>query len=132
MRVKVIKKDGKPVAVRAAEINGRVINIALKDESNCLNWYNAIEKGIPSSAEWLTISENFEEVNKALKRAGGEPLKDEYYWSSSGDYYGDYHAWVVRPSDGSMYYDYKNLSYRVRCVFIVKKTKKDIYIYRTN
>lgn len=41
MRVKVIKKDGKPVAVRAAEINGRVINIALKDESNCLNWYNA-------------------------------------------------------------------------------------------
>ena len=45
MRVKVIKKDGKPVAVRAAEINGRVINIALKDESNCLNWYNALEKG---------------------------------------------------------------------------------------
>lgn len=51
MRVKVIEKYGKPVAVRAAEINGCVINIALKDESNCLNWYNVLEKGIPSPAE---------------------------------------------------------------------------------
>lgn len=121
MRVKVIKKDGKPVAVRAAEINGRVINIALKDESNCLNWYNAPEKGIPSPAEWLAISENFEAVNKALKRAGGEPLKDEYYWSSSENYYYASHAWVVRPSDGSMDYTFKLYSYRVRCVFIEEK-----------
>lgn len=122
MRVKVIKKDGKPVAVRAAEVNGRFINIALKDESNCLNWYNAPEKGIPSPAEWLAISENFEAVNKALKRAGGEPLKDEYYWSSSEtNYYYDSSAWVVRPSDGSMYYYGKNRRYRVRCVFIEEK-----------
>lgn len=121
MRVKVIKKDGKPVAVRAAEINGRVINIALKDESNCLNWYNALEKGIPSLAEWLAISENFEAVNKALKRAGGEPLKDEYYWSSSENYYYDGYAWVVRPSDGTMYGYSKGSSHRVRCVFIEEK-----------
>lgn len=121
MRVKVIKKDGKPVAVRAAEINGCVINIALKDESNCLNWYNALEKGIPSPAGWLAISENFEAVNKALKRAGGEPLKNKYYWSSSEiSYYGT-SAWVVRPSDGSMGNDYKLFSYRVRCVFIEEK-----------
>lgn len=121
MRVKVIKKDGKPVAVRAAEINGRVINIALKDESNCLNWYNALEKGIPSPAGWLAISENFEAVNKALKRAGGEPLKDEYYWSSSEYTNTASHAWVVRPSDGTVDYSYKNYSYRVRCVFIEEK-----------
>ena len=89
MRVKVIKKYGNPVAVSAAEITGRVINIALKDESNCLNWYNTLFKGIPSSAEWLAISENFEAVNKALKRAGGEPLKNEYYWSSSESLYYD-------------------------------------------
>lgn len=122
MRVKVIKKDGKPVAVRAAEINGRVINIALKDESNCLNWYNALEKGIPSLAEWLAISENFEAINKALKRAGGEPLRDAFYWSSSEDYYGGVHyAWYVRPSDGSMDGYGKKGSYRVRCVFIEEK-----------
>lgn len=121
MRIKVIKKDGKPVAVRAAEVNGRVINIALKDESNCLNWYNALEKGIPSLAEWLAISENFEAVNKALKRAGGEPLKDEYYWSSSEHYRYASHAWVVRPSVGSMYDGNKNGRDRVRCVFIEEK-----------
>lgn len=121
MKVKVIKKDGKPVAVRAAEVNGRVINIALKDESNCLNWYNAPEKGIPSPAEWLAISENFEAVNKALKRAGGEPLKDEYYWSSSENYYYASHAWVVRPSVGSMDDYVKTYSGRVRCVFIEEK-----------
>ena len=121
MRVKVIKKDGKPVAVRAAEVNGRVINIALKDESNCLNWYNAVEKGIPSPTEWLAISENFEAVNKALKRAGGEPLRDAFYWSSSETNDSDGHAWVVRPSDGYMDYGHKNYSYRVRCVFIEEK-----------
>ena len=122
MRVKVIKKDGKPVAVRAAEINGRVINIALKDESNCLNWYNALEKGIPSLAEWLAISENFEAVNKALKRAGGEPLRDAFYWSSSEDYYSyGYSAWVVRPSDGNVGSYHKLSSGRVRCVFIEEK-----------
>ena len=122
MRVKVIKKDGKPVAVRAAEINGRVINIALKDESNCLNWYNTLFKGIPSPAEWLAISENFEAVNKALKRAGGEPLKNEYYWSSSEAYYNyGSSAFVVRPSDGDMYDYGKDNSYRVRCLFIEEK-----------
>lgn len=121
MRVKIIKKYGKPVAVRAAEINGRVINIALKDESNCLNWYNTLFKGIPSPAEWLAISENFEAVNKALKRAGGEPLKNEYYWSSSERYYLDDYAWVVRPSDGHMDYNDKVNSNRVRCLFIEEK-----------
>lgn len=121
MRVKVIKKDGKPVAVRAAEVNGRVINIALKDESNCLNWYNAVEKGIPSPTEWLAISENFEAVNKALKRAGGEPLRDAFYWSSSEYINYVYGAWVVRPSDGYVYAYYKGSSNRVRCVFIEEK-----------
>lgn len=119
MRVKVIKKDGKPVAVRAAEVNGRFINIALKDEPNNLDWKKANDKGIPSSSEWLAISENFEAVNKTLKRAGGEPLKDEYYWSSSEYYYGSvFSAWVVRPSDGNMYGNDKDSSYRVRCLFI--------------
>lgn len=121
MRVKVIKKDGKPVAVRAAEVNGRFINIALKDEPNNLDWKKANDKGIPSPAEWLAISENFEAVNKALKRAGGEPLKNEYYWSSSERYYHASYAWVVSPSDGYMTYYSKRSSYRVRCLFIEEK-----------
>ena len=81
-----------------------------------------LKKGIPSLAEWLAISENFEAINKALKRAGGEPLRDAFYWSSSEDYYSyDYYAWVVRPSDGSMNGYGKDNSDRVRCVFIEEK-----------
>lgn len=121
MRVKVIKKDGKPVAVRAAEVNGRFINIMLKNEPNNLGWYNAVEKGIPSVTEWLAISENFEAVNKALKRAGGEPLRDAFYWASSEYYGNNYTAWVVRPSDGTVYRYLKNTSTRVRCLFIEEK-----------
>lgn len=118
MRVKVIKKDGKPVAVRAAEVNGRFINIALKDEPNNLGWEKASDKGIPTIGEWLAISENFEAINKALKRAGGEPLRDAFYWASS-EYYGNiYTAWVVKPSIGFMYDYVKTVSTRVRCLFI--------------
>lgn len=118
MRVKVIKKDGKPVAVRAAEINGRVINIALKDEPQAMSWEKANFKSIPALADWVAILENIEEVNEALKRAGGEPLKDEYYWSSS-EYSSHDYAWGVRPSDGGMNDIYfKNYSRPVRCLFI--------------
>lgn len=70
--------------------------------------------------EWLAISENFEAVNKALKRAGGEPLKDAFYWSSTEN--GDYYAWYVKPSNGYMYdYTPKYGGIPVRCLFIEEK-----------
>lgn len=31
-RVMVVKKDGRPIGVRAAQINGRVVYLALRDE----------------------------------------------------------------------------------------------------
>ena len=73
---------------------------------------------MPTCKELLVISENKKEIDELMKEHGGEPLKDEYYWSSSEDNYGgDNDAWVVRPSDGNMY---SNLSKyhinRVRCV----------------
>ena len=72
---------------------------------------------MPTCKELLVISENKKEIDELMKEHGGEPLKDECYWSSSEyyDYY-DYNAWVVRPSDGYVYYNYKHYSYRVRCV----------------
>ena len=111
-RVMVLKKNGKPVGVRAAALNGKIISIALTDE-NPSNWHEAVKKGVPSLAEWLAILENKEAVNKALKRAGETPLKG-WYWSSSE--YNLYGAWVVDANDGDVNYDYKsNYSY-VRCV----------------
>ena len=87
-RVMVVKKDGRPIGVRAAQINGRVIIIALQDEPQQMSWYDAVKVGIPSKEEWMAIAENLDAVNKALIRAGGEPLKRDWYWSSSENYNG--------------------------------------------
>lgn len=90
-RVMVVKKNGQPVGVRAGAINGRVIVLALRDEPNKMNWYDAVKIGIPSKEDWMAIAENLAAVNKALIKAGGEPLKKSWYWSSSE--YSTYSAW---------------------------------------
>ena len=72
---------------------------------------------MPTCKELLVISENKKEIDELMKEHGGEPLKDECYWSSSEIYGYDFlSAWVVRPSDGGVSLYGKNLSGRVRCV----------------
>ena len=104
--------------------NGKDVVMALKNEEDEYTFDEAMnleDKRPLSLLEWLLYLENKEIIDKKLKEHGGEPLKDEYYWSSS-EYYGhDTLAWVVRPSDGYMFNFIKNLSYRVRCVFIEEK-----------
>lgn len=90
-RVMIVKKNGRPIGVRAAQINGRVIYLALQDEPQQMNWYDAVKVGIPTKSEWMAIAENFNVVNKALICAGGEPLKRDWYWSSSE--YSSKYAW---------------------------------------
>lgn len=90
-RVMIVKKNGKPVGVRAAQINGRVIYLALQDEPEPMNWHDAVKLGIPSKEDWIAIAENLDAVNKALIKAGGEPLKKNWYWSSSE--YSSLSAW---------------------------------------
>lgn len=84
-RVMIVKKNGKPVGVRAAQINGRVIYLALQDEWKQMNWYNAVKVGIPTKEEMLAIAENFDAINRAFVRAGKKPLRKGWYWSSSED-----------------------------------------------
>lgn len=98
-RVMIVKKNGKPVGVRAAAINGRVIIIALQDEPQQMSWYDAVKIGIPTKNEWMAIAENLDAVNKALVRAGGEPLKKSWYWSSSESDY----TWAWHSSLNSSY-----------------------------
>lgn len=100
-RVMIVKKDGRPIGVRAAQINGRVIYLALQDEPEPMNWYDAVKVGIPSKEEWIAIAENFNDVNRALVRAGGEPLKRNWYWSSSG--YSSGYAWTAYLDDSNLY-----------------------------
>jgi hypothetical protein len=117
-RAMIVKKNGQPVGVRAAAINGRVIVIALQDEPQQMSWYDAVKIGIPTKNEWMAIAENFDAVNKALVRAGGEPLKNDWYWSSSES--SSYYAWhsILNTSYGLSYYRTKsNLNY-VRPVLV--------------
>lgn len=116
-RAMIVKKNGQPVGVRAAAINGRVIVIALQDEPQQMSWYDAVKIGIPTKNEWMAIAENFDAVNKALVRAGGEPLKNDWYWSSSE--YGNLWAWGsgLGYSYGLNYFTKNNYGY-VRPVLV--------------
>lgn len=105
-RVMIVNKNGKPIGVRAAQINGRVIYLALRDEVERMNWYDAAKVGIPSKEELLAIAENFDEINRAFVRAGKKPLKKDWYWSSSE---GGYEwAWSADLNNGSLNYITKN------------------------
>lgn len=112
-KVMIVKKDGKPVGVRAAEINGRVIVLSLKNAATGKNWYEAMKYKIPTKHEWMAIDENLEAVNKALVKAGGDPIEEyKYYWSSSE--YSNNGAWYfctdsnLGAKQGGVGYDYKD------------------------
>ena len=90
-RVMIVKKNGRPIGVRAAQINGRVIYLALQDEWKQMNWYDAVKVGVPTKEELMAIAENFDAINRAFVRAGKKPLKKGWYWSSSE--YSSYGAW---------------------------------------
>lgn len=100
--------------------NGKDVVMALKDEGEYTfdEAMDLEDKRHLSLLEWLLYLESKEIIDKKLKEHGGEPLKDEYYWSSSEDNssYGDYTAWVVSPSAGYVGYDLKTGCNRVRCV----------------
>ncbi len=118
-RVMIVKKNGQPVGVRAATINGRTIVLALHDEPEKMNWYDAVKIGIPTKEEWMAIAENLDAVNKALVRAGGEPLKKSWYWSSSEN--GNGWAWGSNLNGSyGLYYTGKNYTNYVRPVLALQ------------
>lgn len=98
--------------------NGKDVVMALKDEEDEYAFDEAMDledKRPLSLLEWLLYLENKEIIDKKLKEHSGEPLKDEYYWSSSED--SSNRAWYVSPSDGYVYgNDGKGSSRPVRCV----------------
>lgn len=67
---------------------------------------------IPSVAQLHLILLNINEVNKALVEAGGEPMKDDWYWSSTE--YSSNGAWYVNFSSGYTNGNYKYNYYVVR------------------
>lgn len=62
-----MQKNGKPVGVRAAAINGRTIVLALRDETEQMNWHDGRIAGIliAEYGSWqeAVCSNDFEEIN---------------------------------------------------------------------
>ena len=113
-RVTIFKKDGKPVGVRAASINGRTIVLALDDAPEQMNWHDAMKKyennpegwRLPTKEEWGAIFENLEAIDKAFVNVGKKPLPRGWYWSSSERSY--YYAWNAYLARSLLYGSYKS------------------------
>lgn len=73
---------------------------------------------IPSVAQLHLILLNIDEINKALVEAGGEPMKEEWYWSSTE--HSDKGEWAVNLFTGETKYTYKNFTNRVRTSIVCK------------
>ena len=101
--------------------NPKSLFVAMKDAPEKMNWSTAMAQDygqyrLPDIRELTQIHLYKDAINAGLRKNGGEALKDNWYWSSSEFFNYDIFAWVVRPSDGRMYYATKNDSGRVRCV----------------
>ena len=73
---------------------------------------------IPSVAQLHLILLNINEVNKALVEAGGEPMEDEWYWSSTENSSNE--AWSMYFNGGNTYNYDKNYCNVVRPSVSVK------------
>lgn len=68
---------------------------------------------IPTAAMFVAMYRMREQLNKALKYAGGEPMKtDDWYWSSSESYATN--SWVMNFGGGNLNGNGKYNSYYVR------------------
>lgn len=95
--IEMVTKDGKAVAIRCYIDSQHYFDLALEDAPEKMDWFDVkiwCEEHycrLPMKHELEFIGKNLKAVNKALIRAGGEPLKNDWYWSSS-EYTSSY-AW---------------------------------------
>jgi len=84
---------------RAAEdMDGKA---ATDDIRDILNMGIADDEYIPSLGELYFMLAHFTRINAALKAVGGEPLRNDWYWSSTQ--YSATNAWSLYLSNGSAY-----------------------------
>lgn len=97
----------------AEDMDGKA---ATDDIRDILNMGISDDEYIPSLGELYFILAHFTQINAALKAVGGEPLHDDWYWSSTQ--YSATSAWLLYLGDGTAgYWTTKATSqYRVRPV----------------
>lgn len=96
----------------AEDMDGKA---ATDDIRDILNMGISDDEYIPSLGELYFILAHFTQINAALKAVGGEPLHDDWYWSSTQ--YSTTHAWYLTLYYGSATFGPKAADqYRVRPV----------------
>lgn len=80
----------------AEDMDGKA---ATNDIRDILNMGISDDEYIPSLGELYFILAHFSQINAALKAVGGEPLHDDWYWSSTQ--YSATHAWLLGLSGGT-------------------------------
>ena len=79
----------------AEDMDGKT---ATDDIRDILNMGISDDEYIPSLGELYFILAHFTQINAALKAVGGEPLRNDWYWSSTQ--YSATNAWLLNLSDG--------------------------------
>lgn len=96
----------------AEDMDGKA---ATDDIRDILNMGIADDEYIPSLGELYFILAHFTQINAALEAVGGEPLRNDWYWSSTQ--YSATHAWCLNLSNGNACGNTKAAyQYRVRPV----------------
>lgn len=92
----------------AEDMDGKA---ATDDIRDILNMGIADDEHIPSLGELYFMLAHFTQINAALEAVGGEPLHDDWYWSSTQ--YSATYAWGLGLYDGSAIY-YTKAAYQLR------------------
>ena len=80
----------------AEDMDGKA---ATDDIRDILNMSITDEEYVPSLGELYFILAHFTQINAALKAVGGEPLRNDWYWSSTE--YSATHAWYLYLNHGN-------------------------------
>lgn len=110
----VVKDESGKVRGIGVPIINKVV--ALKDayDGKEVEWEKAVKAGAPTRDEWYIILYFKKQINRLLDENGGDPIRDDYYWSSTE--YSTTYAWIVYFSSGFVTYNYKSSSFVVRPV----------------
>ena len=88
--------------------------IISKEDLPEMKWDEAIKHNPFNCHEAIEINNNKEQINKALKLIGGEPIKEGWYWTR--DEYSTTGAWFYNGGSGSLGTYSKANSFNVRPV----------------
>ena len=105
--------------IYAGIAKGKHVWVAMNDAPERMTWDEAIEYPkdgyhLPTNEELMIIYANKDIINKALVDNGGEPLREDYYWSSTEN--DNYDSWELCMSNGFVGNSSKNGTGYVRTV----------------